>query len=157
MPMSQVVKDESNCRLEIIGSGELLNEMKTLSEKLNIQNYVKFIGSVPNNVRESIYKDGEFLCWRQDGKGFGIVLIEAMASGLPIIATNVDAIPEIVINNKTGLLCDPENPTALAQQIKKLIKNQNKSKSMGLKGRIRTEKHFSIDNMIKLLEQYYLK
>jgi glycosyltransferase involved in cell wall biosynthesis len=82
-------------------------------------------------------------------EGFGLVLLEAMAASKPIVATQVSAIPEIVIDGKTGLLvpiCDPES---LAQALLKLVTNPDMALSFGRYGRKLLEKKFTVEKMVK--------
>jgi glycosyltransferase involved in cell wall biosynthesis len=82
-------------------------------------------------------------------EGFPYFLLEAMASGLPIVATNVGGIPEIVNDGKTGFLVPPKNPEALAEKIKLLAKNQDLRQQMGQEGLARVKNKFSQNEMIR--------
>jgi glycosyltransferase involved in cell wall biosynthesis len=88
-------------------------------------------------------------------EGFGIVLIEAMSLRKPIIATNVDGIPEVVVDGVTGLLVPPRDANALANAILELIRDQSRAREMGERGRLRVEEHFTADRMVKRYEQAY--
>jgi len=88
-------------------------------------------------------------------EGQPIILIEVMAMGKPIVATDLDGIKEAVINGETGLLVPPKNPKLLADAIRQLIKDRNKWKQMGIRGREIIEQKYRLDNMIKKYEDLY--
>ena len=88
-------------------------------------------------------------------EGFGIVLIEAMALEKPIVATKVDAIPEVVEDGVTGILCKSGDYQEIAQSIISLINEEEKAIQMGRLGRKRVEKYFTIEKMVGELERIY--
>jgi sugar transferase (PEP-CTERM/EpsH1 system associated) len=81
-------------------------------------------------------------------EGISISILEAMASGLPVIATCVGGNPELVIDGQTGLLVPADNPVTMAAAIEGYLHNQSKLIEHGMAGRKRVEKYFSIDSMI---------
>jgi glycosyltransferase involved in cell wall biosynthesis len=85
---------------------------------------------------------------------FGIVNLEAMASGLPIVASSVGGVPEYVADNETGLLVPPGDPTKLAEKLQILVTDAKLRKKMGSKGRERAEL-FSIDRMLISVANMY--
>ncbi|HLA42016.1 MAG TPA: glycosyltransferase family 4 protein, partial [Aggregatilineales bacterium] len=80
--------------------------------------------------------------------GFGLVFLEAMAQSLPIIATRVSSIPEVIADGETGILVPPENAEALATVIRELLDHPEKMPQMGAAGRERLESVFSRQRMI---------
>ncbi|MGA9381629.1 MAG: glycosyltransferase, partial [Phormidium sp.] len=86
---------------------------------------------------------------------FGWVFIEAMAAGLPIIASRVNAIPEIVSHGETGFLIQPGDRTDLANRIQQLIENRNLSREMGTKGRQIVEEKFNAHTNFQTLESIF--
>jgi glycosyltransferase involved in cell wall biosynthesis len=88
-------------------------------------------------------------------EGLPNTVLEAMAAGLPVIATGVGGTPELVVNGKTGLLVPPANPAALADAITALSENPVARGSMGWAGRQRVQQHFTIEEMVQKTEQLY--
>jgi glycosyltransferase involved in cell wall biosynthesis len=86
---------------------------------------------------------------------FGRVILEGMAVGMPIIATNAGGVQEIIVNGETGILIPMNDPIALANQIHYCLSNPDKAKEMGVKGRERLINVFSNDKMIKEIENIY--
>ena len=86
---------------------------------------------------------------------FGMVIVEAMALGKAVIASNQGGPVEIVEPNQTGLLIEPGNHQALSEAMIDLLKNENKRTAMGIAGRKRAENHFSISQMMKHFETLY--
>jgi len=87
---------------------------------------------------------------------FGRVVIEAMACGKPVIATNSGAVPEIVEDKVTGILVPPEDSEKLAEAIIELLEDKEKAKEMGIAGRKRVEELFSIEKHTRQIEEVYL-
>jgi glycosyltransferase involved in cell wall biosynthesis len=82
-------------------------------------------------------------------EGLGIILLQASASGLPIVATEVGGIPEAVANGDTGLLVPPGNPRKLAEAVVQLLDDPDLRKSMGSRGKRKVAYEFSVDRMVE--------
>lgn len=108
----------------------------------------KFITAFFRGEKPVIYGDGE----QARDSTYVDNIIEAMASGLPVIASDVGGISESVINERTGFLIPPRNPEILAQKIIYLIENPNLRKKMREAGRKRVKEKYSLDKMIAKIE-----
>ncbi|MCX7766381.1 MAG: glycosyltransferase [Candidatus Sumerlaeia bacterium] len=89
-------------------------------------------------------------------EGFSNVILEAMASGKPVIATNVGGNPEAVVHGETGLIVPPRSASALAAAIEQLLTDSLLRKTMGEKGRQRVKQLFSIDRLLTEMQKFYL-
>ncbi len=90
-------------------------------------------------------------------EGISNTLLEAMASGLPVIATNVGGNPELVLNETTGYLVEKENPAAMAKAILELVSNDAKRKQLAQASYQRAQQQFSIDSMVACYQSVYDK
>jgi glycosyltransferase involved in cell wall biosynthesis len=139
--------------LEIIGEGSLEPELKVLSKKLGISNSVIFFGKFANVI--PFYKRMDIFVLPSIYEGFGIVILEAMASGIPIVATNIEGIKEVIVNEISGLLVSPKNPDDLACAILQIIENRQLREKLIDEG-IKRARLFDIDEHIKSLDNLYM-
>ncbi len=86
---------------------------------------------------------------------FGQVIIEGMAAGLPVIASNEGGPRETVVPNETGLLIEPGDPAKLEEAIRWMLEHPQERQQMGDKGMERVKKHFVIENTVKDIVHYY--
>ena len=137
----------------VAGDGPLRESLESKAHNLGLTNRIHFLGHLA---------DVPFLLRALDifvlpslTEGFPLSLLEAMAEGLPVVATRVGGVPEIVYHGVTGLLVPPGNPGALAGAIQELLVNHNLSAAMGQAGRNSVAHSFSLDTMVdRTLEQY---
>ena len=131
--------------LLIVGQGEERASLESQVQALGIASRVFFLG-VRHDI-PSLMKAADCFVLASRLEGLGIVLIEAMACGLPIVATGVDGIPEAVEHGKNGILVPSEDPAALAAALREIRENSDMRKSMGMKGAERA-RLFSIENHV---------
>lgn len=148
-----IVSSKLNSRLIILGKGPLELELKTLCQELNIENKVDFIGFKKNPYKYMAKADAFVLSSKWEG--FGHVVVEAMATGTPVISTNCNSgPPEIIDKNKYGLLVPVGNYEDLADKIIELLSNNNLSEMYSDKGRERAE-DFNARSIIKQYEKLF--
>ncbi|TMI56887.1 glycosyltransferase family 4 protein [Candidatus Bathyarchaeota archaeon] len=116
------------------GATEIL---RSLAERLGIRDKVAFVGRVDRGVLVNEYRDADFLVLPSLFEPFGIVLLEAMATGLPVVASRVGGIPEIVEQGRTGILVEPGNARALADALTEICHDENLRIAMGAEARVR--------------------
>lgn len=143
-----------NVHLEIIGEGSLMQKLKDFSDKLRISNSVTFFGKFADVI--PFYRRMNIFVLPSVYEGFGIVLLEAMAAGIPVIATSVHGIKEVVVDGESGILIPPKNPDAIAGAIIKLIENPQLTSQLIENGFKRSEL-FDISEHIKKLDNFYSK
>lgn len=139
-------------KLEIIGEGSLEEKLKGLSKKLGISNSVNFLGKFKDVI--PLYKRMDIFVLPSIFEGFGIVLLEAMASGIPVVATNIEGIKEVIVNEVSGLLVSPKNPSALADGIIRIIEDQKLREKLIDEG-LKRAKLFDIHSHINSLDNLY--
>lgn len=107
------------------------------------------------NVPE-ILPSFEIFCLTSDSEGTPNAILEAMAAGLPVIATRVGGIPDLVQDGVTGLLIEAGDVDGLGMALHALLSQPEKARKMGMAGRTRIEKEFSCDKIVRDFEEYYL-
>ena len=123
-----------NVDLLLIGDGELYDGLKQLTKELGIEDRVKFIKSVPHSEIHKYYSSADIFAIATHYEGFCIPVLEAMASSLPVVASKIGPIQELVGN--AGILIE-NTPEAFKEAFKKLISNPELRKELGEKGRKR--------------------
>lgn len=149
----QVKKKSSNVKLIIAGDGSLKAEIETFIHRNRLEKNLFLLGFQKNIPEFMANIDALILpsLW----EGFGIVLIEAMAAGKPVIGTNCSNIPEIVEHGRVGSLIPPRNSEQLAETMLIYIKNPQKVKEMGKQGQKLVREKFSLTRMVDELIDYF--
>lgn len=129
--------------------------LKEQLRALRIESKVTFSDHVPYRDVANYYHDADVVVNPSLSESFGRSLIEAMAFKVPVVAAKVGGMPEIVENNKTGLLVDPGDSSALAEAILYLLENEDARKSMGHAARKRVVDQFSWDHITENLLRNY--
>lgn len=149
-------KSISNIELDIIGEGELKQFYQKKSQKLQIQNNVNFIGEVTHTDLVSHYNNASvFILPSTEIEGFGIVLLEAMACALPVIATDIVGTKNDIQKYNSGIIVKPKDSQLLAKAIVELLNNKQKAKKMGDNGRKLVEENYDWDKIAKQIKQLY--
>lgn len=144
-------------RLLIVGGGSQLEYLKGLCVELGIGEKVAFTGFVDPTKVPHYHQLLDISVFPSilDSESFGVAVLEASACEKPVIVSNVGGLPEVVVNNETGIVVAPKNADALAQAIEKLVSDHELRKIMGEKGRRRVLKHyFWPNNVAQMLEIY---
>ena len=143
---------ESKFILDIVGDGELLKETKELVKQKNLKNVI-FYGRKTGKDLVKMYQNADIFISTTNQESFGITYLEAMASGLPIITTDLPAVRNIIKNGYNGLLVEP-TPEKIAEAIEKLIKNPKLRQRLAKNG-LKEVKKYSWDKIVKQTEQVY--
>ncbi len=146
-------KYSKNLKIAIVGDGELKENLNNLTVELGVNREVKFLG-VRKDVKELMVSSKIFVLpsrW----EGFGIVIIEAMSNMLPVIATNVGGIPELIEDGKDGILVPPENPKALARAISNLLENEELREKLSKAAYRKVREKYSIDTYSVHMLDFY--
>lgn len=150
-----------NLQLNIFGDGELMDSLKQEVSDLEIENHVNFRGFTDiKEVIEQLYKHDILIVpsvQAMDGDREGIpqTTVEGMATGIPAIASDHAGLPELVINEQTGLQVPERDSKAISEAILKLVKNPDLVKKVSLNGRKEVEKEHNINSQVKKTEDLY--
>jgi len=147
-------KNYPKIKVVIVGNGPEMNYLQTYSKKKDIFDNVDFVGRADFNAVKKYYaKSRIFVMPSVYREQFGFVGIEAMANGLPSVASNRGGIPEWCVNNETGLLIDPTKPSEIARAVDTLLKDKKLAKRLGNNAKECVKKFGKeglLDEMIKL-------
>ncbi len=152
--MPQVLERHS-LELNILGTGSRSNEYAKLARVCGIEEQVHFLGHVDHGMLPKYYAAADLFVLPSRMESFGLVLVEAMACGLPVVATRVGGIPEVVEEGVTGLLVAPDDSRALAEAINSLLDDPQRMRSMGAKGRQKVMEHFTWDKVAQRMVGYF--
>ncbi|MCP4265480.1 MAG: glycosyltransferase [Candidatus Brocadiaceae bacterium] len=139
----------------VIGDGRINKELKRLVSEKKLERYIKFLG-----YRKDIpilLKSIDIVVAPSIQESFGMAPLEAMAMNVPVVATRVGGLAELVEDGKTGILVSPGDVNSLSEAIKYLIESPSTRKKMGKAGRKRVEERFRIENNVRKTEALYLE
>jgi len=137
----------------LVGDGELRSELEAQARRLDLASRVHFTGS-RSDVADLLALADVFAL-PSESEGFGRVLVEAMAMGRAIVATNVGGIPDIVLDGETGVLVEPADPVALAQAVRGLLDDPARAARLAEAGRQRAESTFSLGAHVDGVERVW--
>jgi len=145
-----------SAKLVIVGDGSDKQRLEQLAKKLNIADSITFTGRIIGDDIAQIYRAARLFAITSTTETQSIVLMEAMASGLPAVAVRAGAVPELVKDNQSGFLCDPGDITAIAHGITKILEDPKLQKTMG-KQSLKIIKTHDINHTLTRIEQIYTK
>ncbi|GAB4114344.1 MAG: glycosyltransferase family 4 protein [Candidatus Caldatribacteriota bacterium] len=155
-----IEKGYKNLRFYIIGDELFKNEdrykdrLHQISKVNNLENYITFTGR-RNDIPNILYfLDIVAVCSRYPDP-LPTIILESMAMGKVVIGTNIGGIPEMIVNDETGILIPPNDPETLAKVILSLINQPGKIKEMGIKARERIKTKFSIKKNVEMIRNLY--
>lgn len=142
---NEALKKIKNIHLTIVGDGEFYNDCKNYIHDNGIEDYVSLEGWQTDT--EKYYKKSDIFVASSIYEAFGLMFLEASYCQLPIIATDVEGIPEVVINGKTGLLYPPKDYYSLANNIIKLATDKELRETLGKNAANWVRENFQINKM----------
>jgi colanic acid/amylovoran biosynthesis glycosyltransferase len=158
---AKIAEKFSNVEYLIVGDGPLRNRLIQLIEVLNVKDKIQLLGWMKQHEILDLMDKCMILLApsitdkNNEKEGIPVVLMEAMAKGLPVISTYHSGIPELVINNKTGLLVGEKNENELVNKIEYLISKPKMIKMLGIEGRKVIEENFNIHKLNHILIRKY--
>jgi L-malate glycosyltransferase len=147
-----------NIRLIIAGKGTRENEYKQLVKGLGLEGIIDFIGPLEHSKVPEFLRSVDIAAMpsRFDDESFGVAALEASATGLPVVATRVGGIPEVVVDGVTGFLAEKEDEMQIAKYLERLVKDPDLRIRMGLAGRkMVAERYRWEDNLQSMQNLYY--
>ncbi|MHC4215012.1 MAG: glycosyltransferase, partial [Planctomycetota bacterium] len=159
--VANIIEKSPNVRYNIVGDGPLRQLLQKLIQDLDAAHSIRLLGWVSSDQLDSLYKSSHIFLHPSvkatDGnmEGQGVVLLEAFAYGLPVVATNHGAFPETVPDSDAGFLVPERDPNALAERLEYLISNPQAWPQLGKTGRKHVEDNYDIKALNQKLAKIY--
>lgn len=132
----------------IVGDGPKRNPLLALRSQLGLCRTVDFRGALGSNEVRNLLRSSTIFCLSSISEGLPLAYMEAMASGLPVVGTDVQGVSELIRHGETGYLVPSQQPFALADATEALMSDHQQAQRMGAAGRLRVLEHFSIGRQI---------
>ena len=149
-----VVKTNPNVRF-VMSGGDSFQEVQKRWHQLELDSHIEFVGWIPEDQKTSVYQSADILVLPSHNEGLPYVIIEALASGLPIVASSVGGIPEVVIHGEHGYIIEPGDSQSLAEHILSLAGDPELRQTMSERNRRRALEHYSSHAAFGRLERLF--
>ena len=156
LTLLQILKDKHSRAVRglVVGDGPQRAELEARARTLGLSpGTVEFRGIVPST--ESIYHEADILLLTSDYEGTPNVVLEAMASGLPVVANRVGDVPSLISDHATGYLVDAGDDSRALEALLRLIDDRSLRRRIGQNARHHVEEHFSVQNLSRVLGGLY--
>lgn len=154
--MTRVVQEYPETRLVVVGVDFQDGRLQRLAQEKNLQERITFTGFIPPDKIPEYMVAADVFVLPSLSEGFPTVLLEAMAAGLPIVATKVGGLSEIVTEGENGFLVEPRNSQQLAEKILFLLENEDMRRHLSSNS-IEKAKHYDWSSIVTSLEEVYLR
>jgi len=154
------LRELGSCAFRIVLAGPCDNsaverDLRNMIDKANLSAIVQFTGSVSGRAKELLFMNADIFVLPSYGEGIPMSLLEAMSYALPVVATSVGGIPEVVVDGESGFLIKPGDIGGLCQALRKLIESSELRYQMGRCGRARVKKYHNPKTYMLSLEAIY--
>ncbi|MGB9597273.1 MAG: N-acetyl-alpha-D-glucosaminyl L-malate synthase BshA [Candidatus Poribacteria bacterium] len=149
----KLIHDEIPSKLLMVGDGPMMSSALRIVEKLGISCSVTFLGKQDDVA--GLLPIADLFLIPSEVESFGLSALEAMSCEIPVIATNVGGLPEVIEHGKTGFLVDVGNVSAMAEWAKKILKDDELHDKMGKLARETVLERFNQDKIVSMYEDYY--
>ena len=142
-------------RLLIAGDGPERGKMQQLAVTLGVAELVEFVGWLSHDKVADFLNRLDVFCALSRREGFGVAVVEASACGIPVIATNIGGLPEVVRHEQTGYLVRPDSPRDTAERLQELYQDGPLRHRLGRAGRSFVHSRYSWDSSLEEMERIY--
>jgi glycosyltransferase involved in cell wall biosynthesis len=155
----KVVDEFPDAKLIMVGEGELLPLCQRLAKGLKLESNIEFKGVQTSEEIRTLFENSlaflqhSIVTETGDSEGTPVVILEAQAAALPVISTYHAGIPEVIINNETGLLVEELDVEGMTGHMKRLLTEKGVAERLGKTGRERIKANFTLDSHLKSLEK----
>jgi glycosyltransferase involved in cell wall biosynthesis len=144
---AQVVREMPDARFLILGEGELRGPLERQVRELGLERHVLLPGFRADAI--ALTKSVDIFVMSSVTEGLGSAMLDAMACRIPVVATRAGGIPEAIVDGEHGLLVRPQDPSALAQAILRLLRDPQLRQRLAEAGRQRVVAEFSVEQMVR--------
>jgi L-malate glycosyltransferase len=148
-----IIRKEMPAKLLLVGDGPEMTIVSQLVEDLNLADYVLFLGKQEN--LEELYSISDLKLLLSEKESFGLVLLEAMACGVPCIGTNIGGIPEVISDGETGFICEVGNVEEIAERAIQILSDEQLHKTMAENSIHRVKTKFNAHAIVQEYEMIY--
>ncbi len=153
--MPQLVRFIPGAQLIVAGDGPDRAFFHSLTEKLGVSDRIRFLGAIPFDRMPPLYQSCSVFCLPTLAEAFGVSLLQAMASGKPVVASRVGGVPHFVEDGRSGILVAPMNPEELAEAIQTLLSDPTRCQETGEYNRRLCEERYDWDVVVDQIEGIY--
>jgi glycosyltransferase involved in cell wall biosynthesis len=139
----------------LAGEGPSRDSLEWLTAELRLDGCVRFLGEVAHEDVPGVLRTFDIFAMPSLAEGFGVSALEASAMELPVVASDIHGIPDVVVHNRTGVLVPPRDVNALADAIAQLVADADLRRRMGAAGRAYVQQHYDWRNNTTLMERLY--
>ena len=145
------------CRAVLVGGGPTLEETRAARDGLGLGEVVRLPGELTQGEVARLLAESQVFCLPSVSEGMPSSILEAMASGLPVVACDIRGVRTLVIPGETGVLVPPYDPDGLAAALQTLLTDPRRAQAYGAAGRRRVEESFGIEETLARTENLYLE
>ena len=159
LAFQKVLIKHPQLKLKMVGDGELFDVSKNLVKSLGLENNIILLGGLERKEiikhlqSAFLFVQHSIVAYNGDSEGTPVGIIEAMAAGLPVVSTRHAGIPDVVIENETGLLVDEGDIDTMASYMLKLVENRDLAESFGKNGNARILSEFTLQKHISTIDR----
>ena len=154
--VAELARRGVQARLTVVGDGPRLQELRTLAERLGVADRVTFAGAVGQDRIGAYYQRAGLFALPSFAEGVPVVLMEAMATGLPVVASRIAGVPELVEDGVSGLLVEPGSVSSLTGALARLLSDRpEQRRAMGEKGREKVVAEFDLEQTAGQLRETF--
>jgi glycosyltransferase involved in cell wall biosynthesis len=152
---ARVASRQPDARLLIAGGGTLLESLRARADADGLHGSVRFTGYVAEAEKAAHFNLGDLFVFPSAMEGFGLAVAEAMASGLPVIASDRGSIPELIVDGEGGFLCDPADLDVFVDRLQHLLGDAPLRAKLGAANAERVERAFRWDRCVSDTRRVY--
>jgi glycosyltransferase involved in cell wall biosynthesis len=159
--VNEIVKNKYNVKLDIVGSGPRETQIRKLIKELKLEDRIRIVSNLSDDELLKTYNSSDLFVLpsiidsQGNTEGLGVVLLEAMACGIPVLGSNIGGIPDIIQDGETGLLVPQKDIVGISQSIIELIENEEMRKKLAINGYNKAKDCFSWEKISKSYLEIY--